>query len=183
MEHDYYILEGTVRETYASVVWSHKIQEKQADIYTKQFKFMETAKIVSASLTSVGVVSLIFTNQMWIKMVSAFISFVTIFVNSFFKSFDLQAMINNHKATANKLLLERNNLKSLLLKIKLRQGTVEELTTEFQELQNSIGQVYQSAPNTTDKAVKLAKEALNIKQDNTFSEMEINNFLPKTLRR
>lgn len=179
---EYYLIEGTVRETYASVVWSHKIQEKQADIYTKQFKLMETVKLISASLTSVGIVSLIFTDQIWIKIISALISFVTIFINAFFKSFDLQAMINNHKTAANKLLIERNKLKFLLLKIKLREDKPTELCKEFETLLDSIGQVYKDAPNTTGKAVKLAKKALYVDQDNTFSENEIDSFLPNTLR-
>lgn len=183
MVNEYYIIEGTVRETYAGVVWSHKIQKKQADIYTKQFKLMETAKLISALLTSVGIVSLIFTDQIWIKIISALISFVTIFVNAFFKSFDLQAMINNHKTAANKLLIERNKLKLLLLKIKLREDTPTELNKELATLFDTIGQVYKDAPNTTEKAVKLAKKALHIDQDNTFSEKEIDSFLPNTLRR
>ena len=30
------IIESQLRQVFASVVWSHKIQEKQADIYLKQ---------------------------------------------------------------------------------------------------------------------------------------------------
>ena len=41
--------------------------------------------------------------------------------------------------------------------------------------------LYQSAPNTTDKAVKLARKALNVSKDNTFTEDEINAFLPDEL--
>ncbi len=37
---EYNTLESCVRKTYASVVWSHKTQEKQADIYALQFKCM-----------------------------------------------------------------------------------------------------------------------------------------------
>lgn len=33
-EDEYLVLEGNVRHSYMSVVWSHKIQEKQADILT-----------------------------------------------------------------------------------------------------------------------------------------------------
>ena len=33
MDNEYSILEDSVRNTFGSVVWSHKIQEKQADIY------------------------------------------------------------------------------------------------------------------------------------------------------
>lgn len=61
MIENYKMLEDVVRDSYASVVWSHKIQEKQADIYAEKFKKMETVNIGAASLTSVGIVALIFT--------------------------------------------------------------------------------------------------------------------------
>ena len=33
---EYEILLDVVRQSYASVVWTHKIQEKQADIYSER---------------------------------------------------------------------------------------------------------------------------------------------------
>ena len=51
------ILEDAVRDMFIRAVWSHKIQEKQADIYQKQYKWMETLNILCASLTSVGISS------------------------------------------------------------------------------------------------------------------------------
>lgn len=35
---NYGVLEDVVRDSYAGVVWSHKIQEKQSDIYAEKFK-------------------------------------------------------------------------------------------------------------------------------------------------
>ena len=60
----YKVLEDTVRDSYASVVWSHKIQEKQSDIYAEKYKKMETVNIAAASLTSVGIVAMIFTDPL-----------------------------------------------------------------------------------------------------------------------
>ncbi len=180
---DYDTLEGTVRNTYASVVWSHKIQEKQADIYSAQYNRMEIAKIISASLTSVGIVSLIFTDQFWLKLLSAFISFVSVFVSSFFKSFDLQSMISNHKNAANKLLSVRNDLCVLLLKIRLKGNTVPELLEQYENIESRLNDIYKEVPSTTDKAVKRARKALEINEDNTFSDLEIDEYLPTELRR
>ena len=73
-----------MRDSYASVVWSHKIQEKQADIYAEKFKKMENVNIVAASLTSVGIVALIFTDPLWVKLVSALISFATGYITAYF---------------------------------------------------------------------------------------------------
>ena len=122
MKEKYCILESSVRDTLGSVVWSHKIQEKQADIYAEHFKMMETAKVLSASLTSVGIMSLIFTDQLWIKIISTLISFVTVFVSALFKSFDLQTMVGQHKAAANNILAVRDDLKLLILQIKLQES-------------------------------------------------------------
>ena len=98
MIENYKMLEDVVRDSYASVVWSHKIQEKQADIYAEKFKKMETVNIGAASLTSVGIVALIFTDPLWLKLVSALISFATVYITAYFKSFDLQKFITSHKA-------------------------------------------------------------------------------------
>ena len=37
---DYLLLEDNVRHSYMSVVWSHKIQEKQADILTSKYHYL-----------------------------------------------------------------------------------------------------------------------------------------------
>lgn len=182
-ENCYDILEDEIRSRYASVVWSHKIQEKQADIYSKRYKHFETAKILSASLTSVGIVSLLFTDQLWIKLVSAVISFVSIFVSAYFKSFDLTTYIKAHKTSANKLLQLRDKLQLLLVDIRTEIVPVKDVRTKYEELLNELHMIYDEAPNTTDKAVQKAKEALKITKDNTFTDDEIDLFLPKKLRK
>ena len=176
-------IESSVRDTLGSVVWSHKIQEKQSDIYDGRFKWMEIAKITAASFTSVGIVSLIFTDQLWIKLVSALISFISVFVSAFFKSFDLQTMVNQHKAAANNLLIVRDDLKLLLLQIRLQKDDPIDLYKKYESTVHQLDKIYADAPKTTNKAVEMAREALNVTKDNTFSDAEIDSFLPNGLRK
>jgi hypothetical protein len=176
-------IESSVRDTLGSVVWSHKIQEKQADIFDVRFKWMEIAKITAASLTSVGIVSLIFSDQLWIKIVSTIISFISVFVSAFFKSFDLQAMVNQHKAAANNLLIIRDDLKLLLLQIRLQKDDPIDLYEKYESTVHRLDKIYVDAPKTTNKAVEMAREALNITKDNTFSDAEIDSFLPAGLKK
>lgn len=183
MSSEYKILEDTVRNTFCSVVWSHKIQEKQVDIYSTQYKWLEILNILAASLTSVGIVSLIFTDELWIKLVSALISFVSIFASSFSKSFDLSTKATAHKSCANKLLSIRNKFQILLLKINLEQETIDILIRKYEEEVLKLNEIYSTAPNTSDNAVKKASKALKIKGDNTFTNEEIDSFLPEELRR
>jgi hypothetical protein len=175
-------LESSVRDTLGSVAWSHKIHEKQADIYDTRYRRMETAKIAAASLTSVGIISMIFTDQLWIKLVSALISFVSVFVSAFFKSFNLQVMVSRHKSSATKLLVIRDNLKLLILQMHMQKDDPNTIYDKYESTVHQLDRIYADAPNTTDKAVEKARDALNITQDNTFSDMEINSMLPARLR-
>lgn len=176
-------IESSVRDTLGSVVWSHKIQEKQADIYDGRFKWMEIAKITAASFTSVGIVSLIFSDQLWIKLCSALFSFISVFVSAFFKSFDLQSMVSQHKAAANSLLIIRDDLKLLLLQIRLQKDDPIDLYEKYESTVHRLDKMYVNAPKTTNKAVEMAREALNITKDNTFSDAEIDNYLPAGLKK
>lgn len=179
----YVIVEDAVRQSYASVTWSHKIQEKQSDIYAKQFGCMETLKIISASLTSAGIISTIFVDELWLKIISSLLSFATIFINSYFKSFNLQNLISQHKSAANNLLRIRENLLQLLIEIKTNLKSIIELSTEYKEIMQNLSTVYADAPSTTNKAVALASAALKVHGDNTYSNEEIDNFLPDSLKR
>ena len=179
----YSILEDSVRDMFARAVWSHKIQEKQADIYQTRYKWMETVSILCASLTSVGILSTIFTDQLWVKIVSAILSFGTAFIAAYVKSFDLSALTKLHKEAANKLLIVRNEITGLLTSIKLKEKPVADLEYRYLALMDKANEVYKDAPTTTDKAVALAKEALQVTGDNTFSKDEIDSYLPLALQK
>lgn len=179
----YAVLEDVVRQTFATVVWSHKIQEKQADIEANIYHWMEVANIFCASLTSAGVISSIFTDKVWLKIITALISFVTVFCGAYFKSFKVQDTIAKHRATAHKLVAIRNKLVALLADIRLQNGNAAILSDTHKALMNELHVVYAEAPATTDSAVKKASEALIDKQDYTFSDEEIDRFLPAQLRK
>ena len=183
MVDDYKILEDAIRNSYGSVVWSHKIQEKQSDIYAEKLKKMETINIGAASLTSVGIIGMIFTDPLWLKLISALISFATVYITAYFKSFDLQKLITSHKATANKLIAIRDQYKVLLTELKLQSDSVENLLSRYNELVRETDDIYLEAPSTADEAAERASKALKIKKDNTFSDEEIDLFLPISLRR
>lgn len=183
MEDKYLILEDCIRKTYGNVVWCHKIQEKQADIYSNRYKRLETAKIVVASFTSCGIISVIFTDDLWLKIVSAVLSLVTIFITAYFKSFDLNNLTKAHKQSALEFLEVRNELELLLLSIHLREDSINNIKEKYALLVQKMNTVNSKAPNCTDKAVEKAEEALKVKKDNTYSDDEIDLFLPNKLRR
>ena len=177
------ILEDTVRYSFAGVVWSHKIQEKQADIYVQSYKTLETIRIISTAITSCGVVSLIFVDELWIKLISSLISFTAVVISALFKSFSMQEISERHKKAAVLLLIIRDKYQHLLMEIRIGQMSYTELNDEYNLLENEKHQVYADSPSTKDKAVEQARQALQIKKDNSYSSDEIDSFLPDSLRR
>lgn len=84
------ILLEEVQQNFASVVWTHKIQEKQADIYAGRYNCFETINIFLAAVTSCGIITTIFVDETIPKILTALISFGTLFMTTYLKSFNLK---------------------------------------------------------------------------------------------
>ena len=163
-------IEALVRQLFASVTWSHKIQCKQADIYSDRYQFLKIVTIITSALTSAGI------------FISALMSFVVTAINSFFKSFDLISLKNKHLGTANDLWDIRERLLILLIEVGVAEKEYQVLLENYKEIEKELYDVYAKAPSTTQKAVALAKKALNVDGDNTYSDEEIDMLLPTILR-
>src|SRR5699024_4378452 len=88
MEH----IEAHLRQILASTVWTHKIQEKQADIYLNKYNLFETIRIIVLAITTSGIVSCIFVDEVWIKIVTAILSAISLFISTYLKSYDLKGL-------------------------------------------------------------------------------------------
>ena len=60
---------------------------------------------------------------------------------------------------------------------------LNELRQRRDDLQERLHRIYRSAPHTDDKAYEKAQEALKENEELTFSDEEIDVFLPRPLRR
>ena len=182
---DYQVLLDLVRQNFASVVWTHKVQEKQADIYVEYYAKLQTMNIIAASITSCGIVSTIFAGdafQLVLKIVTATLSFFTLCITAYFKSFDLQTLGKQNKEAANQFLVIRNELLQIIGDIHIQKESLQDIEGRYSDIIRRLNELYVSAPSTTDKAIKRATQALNIKQEYTYSEEEIDRFLPASLR-
>lgn len=182
MENKYQLLLDVVRQNFASAVWTHKIQEKQADIYGENYSRLESINILAASLTSCGIVSTIFCDNLAAKIIAALLSFVTLSITTYFKSFDIKNMEKQCKDTANRLVVVRNDLLHIIAEIHMKSRSVDEINDDYIQIMNTLNKIYVEAPSTTQKAVARASEALKTNNEYTYTEEEIDNFLPPTLR-
>jgi len=182
MENKYQLLLDEVRQNFASAVWTHKIQEKQADIYGEKYSTLENINILVASLASCGIVSTIFCSNLLTKIVAAILSFVTLSITTYFKSFDPKNREKQCKYTANRLVVVRNDLLHVITEIHMKSRSVDEINHDYVQILNKLHEIYIEAPSTTKEAVDRASEALKINKEYTYTEEEIDHFLPPSLR-
>ena len=179
---EYQKLLDLVRQNFASVVWTHKIQEQQAEMYEEQYKRIEFINIFAAALTSCGVFTTFYQDELWVKIVTIILSFITLFITAYLKSFDLKSMAGENKEYANKFLVIRNKMLSVIAELHMMKASLEELQNKYEIILSESNEIYISAPSTNNKAVKRAKIRLEVDKDYTFTDEEIDRFLPDSLR-
>ena len=180
-EQDAYI--KLICHSYMGIVWTHKIHEKQADIYTKTKNTINIIKIVSSSLTAAGLLSVVFaSDEIWLKLIAAILSFITLSIETLSKSFDYDSLIQTHKNTAALLLELRDKYQLLILQAKQDDADLSLIKSDYQKIERKKHEVYKTAPRTSDAAVKKAGVAINIQKDNNYTISEINECLPDCLK-
>jgi hypothetical protein len=176
-------LEGQIRECFARVVYSHKTHEKQADICAGVLTGYKLAQIALAAVTTSGALAILFTEQFWLKLITAFVSLVSLFVTGYMKGFDPGAAAQKHRDTAADLWAIRESYLSLLADFSSGAISDDLARKRRDDLQNALAAIYKSAPGTTPKAYGKAQEGLQKFEDYTFNPGEIDKFLPPSLKR
>jgi hypothetical protein len=178
------ILEAQIRECFGRVVYSHKTQEKCADIVFKIHKRLKLILIVvSAVVTTSLLIKLFGDQQQWALMLGLILSTLLFGLNTYMKDFDLGEIAQKHTNAANELWDIRETYLSLLTDIKADQLSINQIINQRDELQKRLSNVYSGSPRTNFKAYKEASKALKINEELTFNDHEIDVFLPKELRR
>lgn len=107
----------------------------------------------------------------------------TSLLNSYLKDYDLGTIAQKHRQAAGDMWLIRERYLSLLTDLKMQTKSIEEILQERDALMNELSAIYIGAPSTNYKAYSMAQKALKELEDMTFSDEEIDKFLPTELKR
>ena len=177
------ILDGQLRECYGRVVYSHKTHEKCADILLCRQSRIRIWQITLSAVTTAGFIGAVFGAGPIGALIGLTVSTALLALNSYTKDYDLGELAQKHKHAANDLWLIREKYLSLLVDVAMREKPLESLQEQRDELTEQLHTVYSGAPSTTLPAYKKAQEALQKLEDMTFTDAEIDAFLPKELKR
>lgn len=182
MDQETKLLESQIREIYGRVVWTHKTQEKCADILLRRHTILKILQISLSALTTTGILIAVFGENKVIGIISAVFSAILFGLNSYTKDYDLGELSQKHSNSASDLWNIRESYLSLLTDMRGDRLTVEEIVNRRDELQEELSNTYKGAPRTISAAYKEATKGLKENEELTFSKEEINNLLPEDLR-
>ncbi|MDQ6758953.1 MAG: SLATT domain-containing protein [Acidobacteriota bacterium] len=177
------ILDGQLRESYGRVVYSHKTHEKCADILLTRQSHIRIAQIILSAITTAGFVGAVFGAGQIGAIIGLVVSTILLALNAYTKDYDIGELAQKHKHAANDLWQIRENYLSLLVDVAMREKPIEQLQEHRDKLTEELHVVYAGAPSTNSPAYKKAQDALQRAQDMTFTDAEIDAFLPRELKR
>lgn len=177
------VIEDQLRECYARVVYTHKTHEKCADILLARLAKIKMALIVLSAVTAGGFIGVIFGEMLLGSLFGGVASLLLLILNTYMKDYDLGELAQKHKRTANDLWLVREKYLSLLVDFHIKKLPLESLLTVRDSLLQELHAIYVGAPSTTYSGYLMAQNALKMKEDMTFSDEEIDAFLPQNLKR
>ena len=175
------ILESQIRECFGRVVWSHKTQEKCADIISNRHNVIKYIQIVLSALTTTGVLIAVFGENKIIGIVTAILSAILFAINTYVKGHDLGEIAQKHSESASDLWNVREEYFSLLTDIKAEIIELDVLIEKRDSLKDRLNNIYKGSPRTINKAYKEATKALKLNEELTLSNDEIDMFLPNEL--
>jgi hypothetical protein len=177
------VLEAQIRECFGRVVYSHKTQEKCSDIVLKIHKRLKLTLIIISAVVTTSLLVKIFGDNEWALIVGVILSTLLFGLNTYMKDFDLGEIAQKHTNAANELWDIRESYLSLLTDIKANQLSINQIINQRDELQKRLLNIYSGSPRTNYKAYKEASKALKVNEEMTFSDKEIDAFLPKELHK
>lgn len=172
---------GNVREAFGRVVYSHKTHEKAREIESRRVTLVKWTNIVLTTLTSGALLETLITNARAGVITSAILSALALAFVIFQFSFNPESEADRHRMAAKELWYIREKYVNLLSDLS-SEISLAEATKRRDELTDELKDVYAQSPNTSPGAYKAAQKALKISEDMTFSDTEIDQFLPSALR-
>ncbi|HLO55480.1 MAG TPA: SLATT domain-containing protein [Saprospiraceae bacterium] len=177
------LIESQIREIYGRVVYTHKTHEKCADILKTRYDWFKFIDISLSVITTSSIIIHVFGQNNITNIVSLTTSALLLGLKLFSYNYNLLALAEKHKQAALNILEVREKLLSLLIDIRIGNKEISQLQQIRDELNERLVNTYRGAPKTINKAYAIASKALKQNEEFTFSDAEIDEFLPESLRK
>jgi hypothetical protein len=177
-----YIL-AMARELFGRAVYSHKTHEKERHVWSDKAARMFYVNICLAAATTIFAIISAVLQPRWVMILTALLAAASTSFVLWQSSFDPVGKENRHRTTAKELLCIREQLLLLIERCHLATEPISHLQQSLESTTRELTAVYKFAPDTSTEAYNVASTALKQGGEFTFSDAEIDAFLPTPLRK
>lgn len=157
-----------VKALYDNVLWTHKILEKQADIYITRGIIVKAISIGFVALTSSGVLGAFLTDAAEAKTFSLVVAAIALFVTIFREAQSYEEKSFTCAEAASSFLALRDEVAKC--KLAIDGGADYDCTLDHHE--REYARLCNSAPRTSNLAKKLAEKAMEDGEFSVVGEVE-----------
>lgn len=168
---------GEIKETFGRVAYTHKTQEKDAELKVNAARRIKITNLIIIGVTAAAaVVAPLLQSSVaaWTAAVAAVIASVFAALQL---SFDPAAEATSHRVAAKAYLALRNEYRTLLADIHAGAVSVDKVRTRRDALARELAHLDSTAPQTSRKAYAAARAALRGAEALTFDDDEYRKLL------
>lgn len=170
-----------VRESFGRVVWSHKTYEKEFELQEAYTKCLKILNLVILSFGSTGLFAALISDNTAVQIIGSIFTFCGLALAIFQMSFNPEEKAYKYKQTAHQLWQVREKYTCFIADIMNSRISDEAIEEKRNQLLCDLDLIYKNSLPTSNKAYNIASKALKKDEEFTFSDSEINKFLPKDL--
>lgn len=163
-------LENGLLSAIVSVGWTHKIQEKQAEIYATRNKFWTLTQLISAGLTSTGAVTIIISNSYIVKILTVIVGLTSFISSGVLKAWNYKELSIQSKHYANNQFQLRENLLACLRNLVFDLQPIDDIKKTWHSLEQKRLSISADSPYTSNRAVNKASKQLKVRRDNIVDD-------------
>jgi len=173
-------LRTQVREAYGRIVYTYTTHLKKMNRLDNNNRYIKYAQILLSAISTGGFLGSLIANQFVMTCIGGIFSTALLFLNLYFKDFNLAEESKQHRIASDNLWLIREQYISLLTDFYIL--SEDDIITKRDELQKLTFDVYNKSPKTDAKSYSDAQKALKTEEEQFFTPEEINKMLPEHLR-
>lgn len=174
-------LHEEVKKYIVNVSWTHKIQIVYSDILAFRAKMIRVVNIFLSALVSSGLIYILFSDEYWAKVTTAFFSIFVTALTALKKEFDFEGASERTKQDANILWELREKATHLLYVLTYNTDSSDSVAEEFDKLVEIRNRKMPELANAPKKAVDRAGELLKSRRDDDYEE-DYKYLIPNNLK-
>jgi len=181
--HSLELLDAQVRECYGRVICAYVAHDRCSEILLCRLENVRLLQIILSSMTTAGCVGVTFARSASAGVAGVVLSFLLLALNAYTKSHDLGMVAQRHRQAAADLWLLREKYLSLITDLSIGGESLDALKARRDELLEELHKVYTHAPAAGSLARGQTWDALRKSGEMSFSDAELDLFLPHALRK